>query len=138
MLPREFARLKQAGGLGGAQPPPICKHDARIRPLKLLPKSSTEGPAGIKPLRRLKLLPEPITPFKLLPKPSKKGPANIRPLKLLPKPSAEGPASITPLNLLPKGPASIRPLKLLPKPSTEGGAWLRLQWGTLGGGFKGA
>ena len=63
MLPREFARLKQAGGLGGAQPPPFANTMLALRPFKLLPKSSTEGPAGIKPLRRLKLLPEPITPF---------------------------------------------------------------------------
>ena len=133
--------LNKRGGWG-AQPPPFAI-TARIRPLKLLLKSSHAAPGLLYRRPVLSLLdvlnccPNPQQKaqrvfglLKCLPKSSTEGPASIRPLKLLPKPSAEGPASITPLKLLPKGPASIRPLKLLPKPSTEGGFFR--------GGFKGA
>ena len=52
-------------GVGGAQSPNTM----------LALGVSTEGPAGITPLRRLKLLPEPST----------KGPASVQLLKLLPR-----------------------------------------------------
>ena len=104
MLPREFARLKQAGGLGGAQAPPPCANTIVALGFLNCCLNSPPKAQQVKPFRRLKLLPEPST----------KGPASIRPLKLLPKSSTEGPASIT-------------PFKQLPKPSTKGPATSKYQ-----------
>ena len=53
-----------------------------IRPLKLLPKTSPEGPAVSRPL-------------KLLPKTSSEGPDVIRTRKRLQEPSPEGPEGMT-------------------------------------------
>ena len=69
MLPRKFARLEQAGGLGRR---PSAEGPASVTPFKLLPKASKKGPANIRPL-------------KLLLKPSAEGQQVLRLLTCCPK-----------------------------------------------------